>query len=140
MVAIKLSELLIALEFSSVSGAFDSGAFIHRSTGEIQRIADGIELDETLCEDVQDKDKYLPVPHKNDLDLGRSLAIAFIEKFLPDAYGTVADYFRKRGAYRKFKHLLERRGALDAWHLFEAQATEQALTAWCKDHAIQLVT
>jgi len=47
--------------------------------------------------------------------------------------------FAKRGAYAKFKTLLMRRGALERWHGFENEATEQALREWCKINGVDLI-
>ena len=79
------------------------------------------------------------VPHKNDLDLGRRLALAFVNRELPDDADTVAAFFRRRGAYRRFKELLNARGMLQQWFDFESRATEKALRAWCEENGIQLV-
>ena len=138
MVTVKFSELLDALGFASFSGPFESRAFIDLETGSLHFISDGTELDEEIPEDIEDSNRYLAVPHKNDLDLGRRLAISFVEQFLPNEYDRVVGYFHKRGAYSRFKDLLEHRGVLEAWYKFETEATEQALKQWCQEHEIQL--
>ena len=46
--------------------------------------------------DIEDSDRYLAVPHKNDLDLGRRRAISFVEQLLPNEYDTVVANFHKR--------------------------------------------
>jgi hypothetical protein len=50
----------------------------------------------------------------------------------------VATFFRKRGAYGRFKDLLERKGLLEAWYEYEAQAVEQALRTWSAENGLQL--
>jgi hypothetical protein len=79
------------------------------------------------------------VPRDRELrvDLGRPLALAFAATELPDDDDTVAGFFRRRGAYRRFKDLLEKRGKLEAWYEFENRATEDALLAWCAEHGIE---
>ena len=138
MVTVKLSELLDALEFASFNGPIENRAFIDRETGAFYFVSDEIEFDEEIPADIEDSDRYLAVPHKNDLDLGRRLAIAFVEQFLPNEYDTVVANFQKRGAYGRFKGLLDHHGVLDAWYKFETEATEQALKRWCKGHDIQV--
>ncbi len=54
------------------------------------------------------------------MGLGRALAQQFFREYMPSAYGQVAAFFHQRGAYAKFKELLERNGLLDAWHAHEA--------------------
>src|SRR6266536_5589275 len=52
-------------------------------------------------------------------------------QFLPDDFDEVRQIFSSRGAYARFKDLLDRRGALDHWYDFEAKAEERALRTWC---------
>ena len=138
MVTFKFSELLDALEFASFNGPIENRAFIDRETGAVYFISDEIEFDKEVPADIDDSVRYSAVPHKNALDLGRRLAISFVEQFLPNEYDTVVANFHKRGAYGKFKDLLAHRGVLEAWYKFEAEATEQGLKHWCQGHDIQL--
>ena len=96
MVTVKFSELLDALEFASFNGPIENRAFIDRETGSIHFISDEIEFDEDVPADIEDSDRYLAVPHKNDLDLGRRRAISFVEQLLPNEYDTVVANFHKR--------------------------------------------
>ncbi|MDO9232650.1 MAG: hypothetical protein Q8N02_10315 [Methylotenera sp.] len=57
---------------------------------------------------------------------------------MTDDYNTVASYFRKKGAYRRFKDLLEERGRLKAWYAFENNAIDEELLNWCEENSIQL--
>jgi hypothetical protein len=93
---------------------------------------------EELPEDLEDE-RYIEIPHKSELNLGKPLVFDFVLQFLPDDYDEVRDIFRRRGAYGQFKAMLVRRGALDRWHDFSAKAEEAALRAWCADNAIELV-
>jgi hypothetical protein len=77
MAAVKFSDLLDALEFASFNGPVENSAFIDRETGVCHYVSDEIELDDELPDDLEDSDRYLAVPNKNDLDLGRRLAISF---------------------------------------------------------------
>jgi hypothetical protein len=93
---------------------------------------------EGLPEDIDDPDKYLPVPNQRDLDLGPDLARRFAGEFLPKDFGEVQRIFRAHGAYSKFKALLARRKALDRWYDFEQKATEKALREWCEINSIEI--
>jgi hypothetical protein len=88
------------------------------------------ELDE-LLDDIDDDDKYVQLPDKRELDLGRALVFDFVRQFLPDDFSEVQRIFGRRGACAKFKDLLARRGALDRWYDFESKAEERALRSWC---------
>jgi hypothetical protein len=79
------------------------------------------------------------VPHKNDLGLGRRIALAFVDQELSDEYDTVAGFFGRRGAYSRFKALLHARGMLERWYEFENRAMEEALLTWCEENGIQPV-
>jgi hypothetical protein len=63
-------------------------------------------LDE-LDEAAVDCEAMVAIPHKNDLDLGQSLVFEFVASTLPDEYDRVRDIFRHRGAYGRFKDLLD---------------------------------
>ncbi len=89
--------------------------------------------------DVADESLYLSVPSKNELDLGRELALRFVEEQLPKDFDRVKDYFRNSGAYRRFKELLEDRGQLQGWFAYEAKGVEEALRTWAIDNDIELI-
>ncbi|WP_375310905.1 hypothetical protein WHZ77_27905 [Bradyrhizobium sp. A5] len=117
-------------------------AFVCRQTGNIHYqtdFIDGSELKDELPEDIDDEDKYIPLPDKRELGLGKPLVLDFAREFLPNDFDDARYFFSKRGAYPKFKALLARRGAIDRWHVFEAKATEQALRDWCALNEIEIV-
>jgi hypothetical protein len=122
------------------NGQFE--AFVCRRTGKIYlRTGDSDldELEDALPDDVEDDAKYVAIPGKRDLDLGKPLVLDFAREFLPDDFDEVRYMFSKRGAYQKFRALLHRRrGALERWYEFEAKATERALRQWCEDESIEL--
>lgn len=107
----KYDDLLAAYEWVSSSPG-DSEAFVSRITGNVHWSSNTMELDDDLPEDIEDTCIYVAVPNKHDLNLGKNLALTFAEEQLSDSYQTVADFFRRRGAYGRFKDLLERKGCL----------------------------
>lgn len=139
MVSVKWSELIEAFEFASFRGPYESRAFVNLDTGSLHCISDTIDLDEETPEDLEASDRYLALPHKNDLDLGRKLALSFTEQHLPREFDRVVGYFHKRGAYGRLKELLDDRGVLEDWYAFEKDATERALRQWCDEHEIEIV-
>jgi hypothetical protein len=62
----------------------------------------------------------------------------FAREFLPDDHDEVRYIFSRRGAYRRFKDLLVRRGAIDQWYDFSNKAEEAALREWYAENAIEL--
>jgi len=91
-----------------------------------------------LPDDIDDSEKFLPIPDKRELDLGKPLALDFARQFLPGDFDDVRQIFSRRGAYARFKNLLDRRGMLDQWHAFEAEAEESALKMWCEFNSIEV--
>jgi hypothetical protein len=138
-VAVSLSELLEACEWvsSGEAAGLDAEARISRETGSIHWRGEGV--DEEPPDDIDDDSLYVAVPPKSEFDLGRSLALQFAQEHLPRSLETVSGFFRKRGAYSHFKALLANAGQLDAWHRYEAAATESALREWCESNGFELM-
>jgi len=74
-------------------------------TGQIFYISEFGDSDQ-LPEDIDDSDKYIEIPHKNELNLGKPLLLEFAAIHIPDDFDAVDSFFRKRGTYAKFKNLL----------------------------------
>ena len=137
-VAVDARELRNAYDFVSAGDPFDHSAWICLGTGKIywRSPATGLD-DEDFPEDIDDSDRYIAIPSQRNLDLGRQLALNFAARELPDDYDMVTGFFRRRGAYSRFKSLLQARGRLASWYEFENRATDEALLAWCAAHSIQ---
>jgi hypothetical protein len=130
-VPVKLEELRAAYEWISAETlSMDCEAYVSRIAGTVHWLGDGVE--EEAPQDIDDGALYIAVPSKGDLDLGRPLAFAFVDEYLPHARESVHEYFRKRGAYGKFKSLLASSGQLDAWYNYEEVAIQRALCDWCE--------
>jgi hypothetical protein len=130
---VKFSELDDAFLFVSSGAPFEHNAYIDAETGEIHYDSGEGEMEEDVLED---SDRYIAVPHKNDLNLGRALALSFVAEAVPGQYDTVAGFFRRSGAYRRFKDFLEARDLLEDWYAFELRETGKALRAWCRENNI----
>lgn len=134
------ADLLDAFEWVSASPSMETWAYISRERGSVHlEPTDEDELEEELPEDIEDGSLYIAVPHKNDLDLGRDLPLSFADERLPESYSTVAGFFHKRGAYRRFKDFLEQRDLLQDWYDYEAQAVEKALREWASRNDLQIM-
>lgn len=136
-------DILEAFEFVGMSGSLGENlAFLCRRTSKIywhSEFSDVAELYDELPDDIDDEQKYIAIPHKRDLDLGKPLTLDFARECLPDDFDEVRYIFSRKGAYRKFRALLIRRNALDRWYEFESKATERALRNWCGLNSIRLV-
>lgn len=136
---VELSELADALEFVSGGALTEHRAYLSLATGAIYWVTESGAIDEDAPDDLDEAGRYLEVPTKSDLGLGRPLALRFAEDRMPNEYPRVRQFFAHRGAYARFKDLLEAHGQLDAWYAFEAERTEQALADWCEAHEIRFV-
>lgn len=134
-----LAELEDAFMFAGAAGSFDSAAYVSRETGRTYFVAESAGLDEEIPGDPQDESLYARVPDKHHFDLGQHLIFRFIDENAPDDYDEVRGYFSRRGAYARFKGLLERRGLLEAWRACEQAATEAALREWAEEEGFEVV-
>jgi hypothetical protein len=139
MIAVKYDDISAAFDFVSFAAPLEHQAFVCLETGAIYWVSELNPSEEEVPDDLGESDRYAAIPHKNDLDLGSDLALRFAAAELPQRYSRVADFFRHRGAYARFKELLAAEGCLDRWYAFEAGATERALRNWCQDNNIELV-
>lgn len=137
MPKVDLTELQGAVEWVS-DGLTDSEALVCRQTGRIFWISDDDDLEpEKLPDDINDTNRYAPVPDKYELDIGVRIAYDFTKIHLPDRYDEVRSIFRRKGAYRRFKALLAERNLLDTWYTFSDELTLVALEEWCKSEGFE---
>ena len=136
--AASFSDILLAFESTCIGGQ----AYICRQSAKVYFHSDLSELEQLndeLPDDIEDEEKYLQLPDKYELNLGKPLVLAFAREFLPDDFDEVRRIFSKRGAYSNFKSLLAKRNAIDQWHDFQNKATERALREWCELHDVKVV-
>ncbi len=136
--SIKFEEIVSGFDYVSVGQMDENQAFLNKETGQVVWHTETGDNFEELPDDIEDE-KYIQLPHKNDLNLGRSLVFEFASEFLPNDYEKIKSIFRSSGAYFRYKELLDSKDMLDKWHEFEAQAEDQALREWCEENEIKLV-
>jgi hypothetical protein len=135
---VSLKDLQEAFEFVSATDTGEHQAFLCKQSGKLychSELCDDLDI---LPEDIDDSEKFLPIPDKKELGLGKPLALDFAREFLPDDFDDVRQFFSRRGAYARFKDLLHRRACLDQWYDFEAKAEERALRLWCELNSIEV--
>ena len=137
----KFIEIYDAFWFVSGAGYGENSAIMDKNTGQSYFQSDYCDMDEMeqLADEDFDPAIHISIPHKNDLDLGRNLVFKFVEQFMTDDYEKVAQIFRKKGAYSRYKYLLDSRGMLEQWYDFENQSEQFALLEWCKENEIDLI-
>jgi hypothetical protein len=113
-------------------------AYLCKETGQMFYTSEMGDSDE-LPEDIDDPEKYITIPHKNNLELGKALVIEFTSKYFPEELDRVYSIFRRKGAYSRYKDLLERKGFLNEWYKYEDERQKAALKAWCMENGIEIM-
>lgn len=137
---VDFNDLVEGYEWVSAADPSENEAYISRVTGKIHWSSSIVDVEEALPDDIDDESIYVQIPHTYDLDLGKRLVMRFVEEQLPESHGTVAAYFRQRGAYSHFKSLLEQKQKLQDWYDYRNAAVETALREWCAENNIQLTS
>jgi hypothetical protein len=122
--------------YVSMDEAFMNDAVLDKETGEIYFRSEMSGIDE-FPDDINES-KYISIPHKRDLRLGSSVALDFTEEYLPHDLEKVEMIFSRRGAYSKFKDLLEAEKMLEQWYEYENKRTREALIDWCRENNIDV--
>lgn len=130
------SDLEDAFLFVGSDQPFMNSAIVNKRTGETFYQSELSGIDD-FPENFEG-DNFIEIPHKNDLDLGRDLVFDFVSSHLPQRLGEVDQIFRARGAYHRFKSLLESVGLLEKWYSFEDEQIKSALRQWCKDNGLRI--
>jgi hypothetical protein len=134
---VSFEDLRLVYEHVSIAAPSENRGYICTKTGRTYVVSDFFDGDEVAPEDVETSKQYISVPHRYDLDLGRNLVFTFVDEHLPGEWEAVRDIFRRKGAYSRFKHLLQSRGMLDKWYAFEESAVEKALREWAQESGIE---
>ncbi|MEZ2354989.1 hypothetical protein [Caballeronia sp. RCC_10] len=79
MIAVKYADLSMAFDFVSDASPMEHSAYVSLDTGKVYWTSDFDDaFDEDHPDDLETSDRYLAIPHKNELDLGKSLALRFV--------------------------------------------------------------
>ena len=136
---LKFNVVREAYDMADTGGMGSVTVYVSCETGEIYWQGDYIDNEEPLPEDLDDTEKYFCMPDKYDLDLGKPLVLRFAREHMPDHFDKVYDIFSSRGAYARFKDLLEYQDKIQQWYDFEEAETNKALREWCELEGIELV-
>lgn len=132
---VELSDIESAVEFVSIAYG-DGEAYLDTQTGAIYYV--GGDTEESIPDDLFENNRYLSIPDKYNLGLGKKLTIRFVAEFLPDHLDETYDIFSCKGAYARFKALLNSLEKLDSWHSYEEQSLHQAIKIWCAVNDVEV--
>ena len=130
---VNVDDFEFAMEFVSCDH-FDSEAYIDAESGTVYCSGEGI--DDPLPNDIYENKKYLEIPTKHDLELGKPLVLRFTALEMPNQVDSVYSIFKKRGAYANFKALLDTLNLTEKWYDFEKSATQQAILEWVDEQSV----
>jgi hypothetical protein len=139
VVSVSRYDIELAFAFVNSDAPMMHQAYISLDTGQIYWFSELNPTEQETPEDFETSDRYIALPHKNELGLGRNLALSFAADELPDRYREVAAIFHRKGTYGRFKSLLESVGLLEKWYKFEEAALDSALQEFCAANEIQIV-
>lgn len=112
-------------------------ALLHRPTGKVYLASFKAGYDERPAGSENDPD-YLNIPHRQQIDPGKPLLLEFVRRNCPRELPLVEALFARPGAFRKIKDLLQRKGLLESWQVFEVQQIELLLRQWCAAQGLTL--
>ena len=139
MAPVRFLDLSLAFDFVNSAPPGVNTAYVSVEEGRIFWVSEMNPIEDDLPDDLETSNRYVVLPHKNDFDLGKELALRFVARELPDHLARVESFFRGKGAYRRLKALLESAGVLEKWFGFEAESLDKALREWCSRNDVQLV-
>jgi hypothetical protein len=101
MVTVRYDDLSLTFDFISSAPPVEHEAYVSLDTGEVYwRSEFSDAFDEDVPDDLETSNRYLAVPHKNERDLGRNLALRFVAEELPESHDQVEGFFRRPAPLR----------------------------------------
>jgi hypothetical protein len=132
MTMVKFSDIQDAIWFVSSASYGMHYAILNKETGRLYYRSEMGDLDEISDEDF-DWDTCINIPHKKELGLGRDLVFEFVAKYLPDEYDRIHCFFRKRGAYSRYKICWNQKGYFKGGSTSRANAKNK-----CFDNGVRI--
>lgn len=135
---VAFSDVRNAFDFVSSGRPMAQAAYLNVKTGATYWQSDNADLNDELPADIDTPGRYIAIPHKTELGLGKSLVLQFAAAHLPAQLEQVREIFSHPGAYARFKDLLAQQDMLEAWHTYEQNWSDAALRQWCTEYEIAL--
>jgi hypothetical protein len=131
-------DILLAYEFADFGGMASIGhrAFLCKESGRIYLHSDSLDDLEELPDDLEENEKYLPIPNKRELDLGKPLVFEFARQFLPSDFDP--ENIQQARRLRQIQGPAGAAARTRSMVRFQEKATERALREWCELNSIEL--
>ena len=129
---VNVDDLEEAYTFVSMGGDFDVAAWVNRRTGQVHTYTPEADSDEMPEDDSEDGADCVAVPDQVELEMGTNIVRDFTALKVPELGDRIDAIFRRRGAYARFKELLDREGKIQLWYDYETERLDAALREWCE--------
>lgn len=137
---VAFADLQSAFDWIAAGSLMRAEAYIDLRDGRVWCVSEDAGIEEAKPPPDLDSGHYLAVPDKRNLDLGRQLAFDFARRYLPRDFDRVRAMFHRRGAYGRFRELVEARGLRQQWFDFRDAAERHATIAWAESNGLRVVT
>ena len=133
---INLSEIIEAIEFTNDM----THSFLDKVTGEIVTVNEfGMtSKEQEALYDTLDEHGFYRLPDQYELN-GYNTMEEFIETLPSPARDRLEIAISGRGAFRRFKDEIRRRGVEKAWYRYEADENRRKAIEWCEDNGIEII-
>jgi hypothetical protein len=95
---VSLKDIREAFEFVCAGSGGEHQAFLCKQSGKLYCHSDVCDDLDILPDDIDDSEKFLQIPDKRVLDLGKPLSLDFARQFPPGDFDNVRQFFSGRGA------------------------------------------
>ncbi len=132
---VKLDDIIKALEFTNMEIKY----YYHTKTESIVMVGSYIESDVTYDEIDENRDDYIPLPDRFDID-EYSIMEGFIYG-LPEGRKKyiLEDAIRGSGAFRRFKDKVSDLGLERKWYNYRDDEYIRIAKEWCSENNIEYV-
>jgi hypothetical protein len=138
---LKLSfdKIFDAFEETCFGDPFTVSVYINKENGDSFLVLDDDDgYNEENPDDLFENDIYFSLPDPSELTSGRDLAFKFASAEVREYSDKIYEIFQNRGAFSRFKSLLEDIGKIDDWYKFEQETQKAELREWCQLNEIDL--
>ena len=147
---VKIDDIIDAVDFDSDM----SESFLNTKTEQVCMFTDeelraaenDVDLSDSAewyCEAVasakhylENPDDYLSLPEKYDFNEYRIMEKFISRVIIPKQSEMLSQSIQGKGAFRRFKTMLERLGLLDEWYKYRGQKLREFVESWCKENEI----
>ena len=117
---VSMKDIQEAFEFVCAGGGGEHEAFLCRQSGKVychSELCDDLDI---LPDDIGDSEKFLQIPDKRELDLGKPLALDFARQFLPGDFDDVRQ--QQKGRLRQIQGSVGSKGCARSMVRFRGES------------------